>query len=113
VSRRLTTRWYIGSWVIYVLAWVALIMTLRGNLDAGSLPPMAMLLYVVLFATGAAMLVFWIGALIMLAQLHAWGSFTAVLVLHLVGLGIVGMVAYAVAGPDDSMTVVVRPPIAT
>ena len=96
-----------------MLAWVALIMTLRGNPDAGSLPPMAMVLYLVLFATGVAMLVFWIGALIMLAQLHAWDWFTAVLVLHLVGLGIVGMVAYAVAGPYDSMTVVIRPPIAT
>jgi hypothetical protein len=113
VSKRLTTRWYGGSWVVYVLAWVALIMTLRNNPDPGSVPPVAMLLYVVLFATGVAMLVFWIGALIMLAQLRAWGWFTAVLVLHLIGLGIIGMVAYAVVGPDDSMTVVTRPPIAT
>ena len=113
MSKRLTTRWYGGSWVVYVLAWVALIMTLRSNPNVGSLPPMAMLLYVVLFATGVAMLVFWIGALIMLAHLNAWGWFSAVLVLHLIGLGIIGMFAYAVAGPDDSMAVVIRPPIAT
>jgi len=113
VSRRLTTRWYIGSWVVYALAWAALIMTLRSNTDAESPPPMAMLLYLVLFASAVVMLVFWIGALIMLAHLRALGWFIAVLVLHLIGLGIIGMIAYALAGPDHPMTVVIRPPMAT
>jgi hypothetical protein len=45
--------------------------------------------------------------------MHAWAWFTAVLVLHLIGLGIVGMIAYAIAGPDDSTFVVTRPPMAT
>lgn len=88
MSRPLTTRWYIGSWVVCVLAWVALMMTLRNNAGVDSPPPVAMLLYVVLFAAAVVMLVFWIGALIMLAHLRAWSWFTAVLVLHLIGLGI-------------------------
>jgi hypothetical protein len=45
--------------------------------------------------------------------MHAWAWFTAVLVLHLIGLGIVGMIAYAIAGPDDSTFAVTIPPKAT
>ena len=113
MSKRMTTRRYIYAWVVYVLAWVALIMTLRGNPGAAAPTPLELVLYLVLFATAVAMLVFWVGALVMLAQLHAWGWFTAVLVLHVIGLGIIGMIAYALAGPDHRMTVVIRPPIAT
>jgi len=43
--------------------------------------------------TGVVMLVMWIGALVKLGQQHAWGWFAGVLVMHLVGLGIIGMVA--------------------
>jgi hypothetical protein len=47
------------------------------------------------------MVVLWIGALARLARQHDWGWFLAVLILQLVGLGIVGMGAYAIAGPVD------------
>jgi len=60
-------------------------------------------------AAGIAMLVMWIGALVKLGLQRAWGWFIGVLVLHLVGLGIVGMGAYAVAGPQDEDLVVIRP----
>ena len=52
-------------------------------------------------ATSAVMLVVWIGALVRLGQLHSWGWFVFMLVPALVGLGIIPMVAYAVAGPED------------
>jgi hypothetical protein len=55
------------------------------------------------------MLVMLIGALVKLGMQRAWGWFVAILVLHVVGLGIVGMVAYAVAGPEDEDLVVTRP----
>ena len=55
------------------------------------------------------MLVMWIGALVKLAHLSAWGWFVGVLILHLIGLGIIGMVAYAIAGPEDDTIVVTRP----
>lgn len=56
----------------------------------------------VVFIAAVVMLVMWIGALIRLGQLQSWGWFVAVLILHLVGLGIIGMVAYAAAGPEDA-----------
>jgi len=113
VSKRATTRAYISAWVVYVVSAIALIVALRNNDGAASVPPVAIVLYVVLLASAVVMLVFWIGALIRLGQMHAWAWFTAVLVLHLIGLGIVGMIAYAIAGPDDSTFAVTRPPMAT
>ena len=115
MSKRTTTRGYIASWVIYVVAFAALYLTIHNSISQGSSSPapVAIVFYFVLFALAIAMLVFWIGALIRLGQMSSWGWFIAVLVLHLVGLGIVGMVAYAIAGPDDSTVVVTRPPMAT
>jgi hypothetical protein len=55
------------------------------------------------------MFVMWIVALLRLAHATAWGWFVGVLVLHLIGLGIVGMVAYAIVGPEDDTIVVTRP----
>ena len=115
MSKQTTTHGYIVAWVIYVIAWVALIMTMHNSASqgAGSPPPMALVFYLVLLACAITMLVFWLGALIRLGQMRAWGWFVAVLVLHLVGLGIAGMLAYRLAGPDESMAVVMRPPMAT
>ena len=47
------------------------------------------------------MFIVWLAALTRLARQHDWGWFTSVLILQLVGLGIIGMVAYAIAGPID------------
>ena len=113
MSKRSTTRGYIVSWVVYVLAWMATFMIIRSTQGVGSAPPIALVMYLVLAATAIVMLVYWIGALVRLAQVQRWGWFVAVLVLHLVGLGIVGMVAYASAGPDDAHIVAIRPPLAT
>lgn len=115
MSKQTTTRGYIISWVLYVVAWVALLMTLHASASQGTSSPSsgAAVFYFVLFTLAIAMLIFWIGALIRLGQMASWSWFVAVLVLHLVGLGIVGMLAYAVGGPEDSGVVVIRPPMAT
>jgi len=109
MSKRITTRWYISAWVVYILSVIAFFVMARANQGASTPPPGAMIAYLVLIATGIVMLVMWIGALIRLGQQHAWGWFVGVLVLHLIGLGIIGMVAYAVAGPPDTDMVVMRP----
>jgi hypothetical protein len=111
MSKRITTRWYIGAWVVWLIALVALIALSRGQQGSSSPPPGVALAYLVMFVTGVVMLVMWIGALIKLAQQHAWGWFVAVLILQLIALGIVGMLAYAIAGPDDSTEVVMRPSV--
>src|SRR2546425_2075754 len=108
VSKQLTTRWYISAWIVSAIAWLALLATTHNHQD-GTSPAF----YLVLAAGAMLMFVCWIGALFRLAQLNSWGWFVAVLFLQLIGLGIVGMVAYALAGPEDSTTVVTRPPLAT
>jgi heme/copper-type cytochrome/quinol oxidase subunit 3 len=109
MNKHITTRWYIGAWVVYIVGVIAFFMMARTNPGASTPPPAALMTYLVIIATGIVMLVMWIGALIRLGQQHAWGWFAAILVLHLIGLGIVGMVAYAVAGPPDTDMVVTRP----
>ena len=111
MSKRITTRWYIAAWVIYVLALIALVMSTRSAAATGTTSPTpAMFLeYLVLVVTGIVMLVMWIGALVKLGMQRAWGWFVALLLLHIVGLGIIGMVAYAIAGPADEDLVVTRP----
>jgi hypothetical protein len=109
MSKRTTTRWYIGAWAVYILAVIAFIVMARANQVSGAPQPGALVAYLVAIATFLVMLVMWIGALIRLGQQQAWGWFVGVLVLHLIGLGIVGMVAYAFAGPPDTDMVVTRP----
>ena len=108
MSKRITTRWYIGAWVLAVLVGIATGLMARGA-PAGSPPPSVTVASLVLVACGIVMLVMWIGALVKLAQQHAWGWFVGVLVLQLIFLGIVGMAAYAIAGPEDTAEVVIRP----
>ena len=109
MSKRITTRWYIGAWMVYVVAAIAFFMIARAAQGSGSPPPGVWLAYLVLTISAVVMLVMWLGALIRLAQQHAWGWFVGVLVLHLVGLGIIGMVANAISGPEDPDAVVIRP----
>ena len=110
MSKRITTRWYIVAWVVWLIAFVALGLVLHSaGTSSSSPPPTALIPYGVMAIAGLVMLVMWIGALVRLGMQHAWGWFIAVLVLHLVALGIIGMVAYAIWGPEDTGEVVMRP----
>lgn len=108
MSKRITTRVYFAAWVVWVIALVAMVALLRGNSGASSPSAGVLLAYLVMAAAGIVMLVMWMGALVKLGMQHAWAWFVTVLVLHLVFLGIIGMVAYAIAGPEDT-EVVIRP----
>ena len=111
MSKAITTRWYIGAWVVWLLAFIGLFVVMHGAASAGSSspPPGALIPYGVMAIAGIVMLVMWIGALVKLGMQHAWGWFVGVLVLHLVGLGIIGMAAYAIWGPADTGEVAMRP----
>jgi len=111
MSKRITTRWYIGAWVVWVIAFIATIAMSRGQ--QGSPPPGVIVASIVAGIAGLVMLVMWIGALVRLGQQHSWGWFVGVLVLHLIGLGIIGMVAYAISGPPDEGSAVVMRPTTT
>ena len=109
MSKRITTRWYIGAWAVWLVAFIAMIVLSRQAPASTSPPPGVLLTYLVMFVAGLVALVMWIGALIKLGRLRSWGWFAAVLVLHVIGLGIIGMVAYAIVGPEDGVEVVYRP----
>jgi hypothetical protein len=111
MSKRITTRWYIGAWVVLVLTLIAIFMTGRSaGAQATSSPSVATVIEGFAWVAAAlVMFVMWIGALVKLGVQSAWGWFVGVLLLHLLGLGIIGMVAYAVAGPEDKDLVVTRP----
>ena len=111
MSKRITTRWYIGAWVVWVIALVTMIAMSRAAQASSSQPPGMVVAYLVMAIAGIVTLVTWVGALIKLAQLQAWGWFATVLILHLIALGIVGMIAYAIAGPDEKTEVVMRPTV--
>ena len=108
MSKRITTRGYVAAWVVWLIAAVAMWAVVRGNASASAPGPGVLVAYLVMAASGIVMLVMWIGALVKLGMQHSWGWFAAVLVLHLLLLGIIGMVAYAIAGPEDT-EVVIRP----
>jgi hypothetical protein len=87
MSKRTTTRWYVGAWVVAVLAAIAMIATARSAApQASSIPSAALIFeYAVLAIAGIVMLVMLIGALVKLGMQRAWGWFVAILVLHVVG----------------------------
>ncbi|MEA2644444.1 MAG: hypothetical protein QOG08_1470 [Chloroflexota bacterium] len=110
MSKRTSTRWYIGAWVVALIGLVIAYTSGHSANATTSLSPLAAIAWAVALFAGLVMLVAWIGALIRIGQLHRWGWFVAVLILQLIGLGIIGMVAYAVAGPGDEV-VVTRPTV--
>jgi hypothetical protein len=110
VSKRTVTRWYIGAWLVWVVALVAVIALSRSS--GGTAPaPALTFAYLAMVAAGLVTVVMWIAALLKLARQRAIFSFITILLLQLVGLGIVGMVAYAVAGPDEARGYVIRPSV--
>jgi len=107
VSKGVTTRWYIGAWVVAAISAIVFFMTAHTQISstgasAIGTSPISVVAWLVVGICGIVMVVMWIGALVRLGQLHSWGWFVFVLVLQLIGLGIIPMIAYAVAGPEDA-----------
>ena len=105
MSKSTSTRWYIGAWVVALIALLIAFTTGHSATASTSVSPLTAVAWGVASIAGLVMLVAGIGAMIRLGQLHSWGWFAAVLILQLIGLGIIGMVGYAVAGPEEEMVV--------
>jgi hypothetical protein len=111
MSKRITTRWFIGAWIVAVLAGIVMGVIAR-NAQGSSPPPGLMVAYLIAVAAGLVMFVMWIGALIKLGQQRTWGWFAFMLLVYVLTLGVLGiipMVAYALAGHDDTGEVAIRP----
>jgi energy-coupling factor transporter transmembrane protein EcfT len=111
MSKRTLVRWYIGAWIVWCLAFLILLAIGRVSPPSSSPPPGTFFLYFVMFLAVIVTFFMWAVTLLKLGLRRLWGWFVAVLVLHLVGIGIVGMAAYALAGPGDgdSDEIVYRP----
>jgi uncharacterized membrane protein len=107
VSKRTITRWYIGAWLVWVISLIALVLTAHSAPESSG----RAFVTVVMAVSGLITLYMWVRALIKLARQHATCSVVAVLLLQLVGLGIVGMVAYALSGSEDKLGYVTRPSV--
>jgi hypothetical protein len=101
MSKRTTTRWYIGGWIVWCLAFLTLLALGHFSPPSSSPPAGTFVLYFVMLVASVVTIVMWALTLLKLGSLHAWAWFAAVLVLQLVGIGIIGMVAYALAGPVE------------
>ena len=92
MSKSLTTRWYIGAWVVGAISTIVFFMaahttTTSSSVSAFGTSPISVIAWIVAGICSIVMLVMWIGALIRLGQLHRWGWFVFMLVLQLIGLG--------------------------
>jgi hypothetical protein len=123
MSKRQITRLFVGS-LLAVVAGLAL-MALGGGLaiandvlvtdgpdvvgvDTGAagwlLIALAIVGVLVLLAAGVGLLVAWVAALLVTARLEDKTWFLVLLITGVVSLGVVGMILYLVAGPDDEPT---------
>ena len=122
MSKRQITKVFVGS-LIAMLAglvltgvgiWLAVandVLVTDGpdvvGVDAGAagwlLVSLAIVGTVVVIAAAVSLLVSWVAALVNTAQLPDKTWFVVLLVTGLISVGIVGMVIYLVAGPDDAL----------
>ena len=103
-SRHTSTRFYLAAWLVWLIAILGVLIVgretgVRGLLNITD-PYLGGLVAIIEFLS-IGMFVLWLGALTRLSRQQDWGWFTALLILQLVGLGAVGMAAYAIAGPVD------------
>jgi hypothetical protein len=105
------------AWVVAAIAFVVFLKTANivrtsTSVAAMGTTPVSAIAWLVVGIASLVMLVLVIGALVTLGQQHAWGWFAALLVLQIIGLGIIGLVAYAIAGPPDrAIPSVTRPSV--
>src|SRR5690348_18072773 len=66
MSKRMTTRWYIGAWLIWLIASILAVAILRNSSPSGSVSPGLLLLGPVMVVAGVIALAMWIGAMIKL-----------------------------------------------
>jgi hypothetical protein len=123
MSKRQITRLFVGS-LLAVVAGLALLVLGGGlaiandvlvtrdldvvGVDADAagwlLIALAITGLLVLLAAGLGLLVAWVAALLVTARLEDKTWFLVLLITGVVSLGVVGMILYLVAGPDDQPT---------
>jgi hypothetical protein len=109
VRKRTITVWYVVAWLVWLAALVAIAAMSRGAHGSGSTSVGLIAAYVVMVVAGLLTVVMWVTALLMLARQKDTSMFVWVLVLQLVGLGILGMAAFALTRPAEPVGYITRP----
>jgi hypothetical protein len=121
MSKTTIVRWFWGSLIALVVAVILIVFAgsllyfsgslimngpdvvgIEADAFAWSMVAIAMFAVLVVMAAGVAQLVAWIGAILNTAQLQDKAWFVVLLVTGLLGIGLVAMIAYAIAGPDGT-----------
>lgn len=104
MTRRTSTHWYIGAWIVWMAGMVGFWIAYR-QVDTTAQPwfqnPNLTGIASIVQAAMVVMFVSWMGALVGLVRRRQWRWFAVVLVTQVVGAGIAGMVTYAGSGPQD------------
>lgn len=114
MRRDTSTQWYIGAWVVWVVALVCFSIAFRHS-DVVSQPwfqnPNLTAVATIAQMAMLVMFVAWIGALVRLAKLRQWNWFAALFLTQMFFAGIAGMVCYAGLGPEDEEAPTSRPQV--
>lgn len=103
MGRASAARYYLPTWFVWVIAVMAYVVARQQQGDN----PFYMKdfnimgLTLIIEVLVVIMILIWISVLVRLSRVHAWGWFTAVLVLHLVFLGALAIGAYSMLGPPE------------
>ncbi len=92
MTKSLVTKIYGGGFVVWLIGLILVFASQQSG--AG-----ATIGYILVGLGALALLVGWIMALILTAQAKRWGWFVALLVLGLIGLQLIIMLIYLIAGP--------------
>ena len=106
MTKSLVTKIYGGGFVV----WLIGIILLFASNKSGALAGIGIALLTI---GGIALLVGWIMALILTAQAKRWGWFIALLVLGLIGLQLIIMLIYLIAGPSERESAMAPAPMST
>ena len=104
MGKAAAARYYVPAWFVWVIALMAYVVAREQQANnpfyMKDFNIMGLTLIVEVLAV--TMLLIWISVLVRLSGHQAWGWFTAVLLLHLVGLGVLAIGAYSMLGPADA-----------
>lgn len=106
MTKSLVTKIYGGGFIVWLIGLILIFASQKGGALAG-------IGIALLTIGGIALLVGWIMALILTAQAKRWGWFIALLVLGLIGLQLIIMLIYLIAGPGERETAMAPAPMSS
>jgi hypothetical protein len=106
MTKSLVTKVYAGGFVVWLIGLIVVFASHQNGAGAA-------IGFILAGLGGLALLIGWIIALVLTAQARRWGWFVALLVLGLIGLQLIIMLIYLIAGPREAETAMGPAPMTT